>query len=302
MHNRSCRGDRVLYCFSCQAPLQRYSLHYASSSWYKQSARISRLRRSCQRHSRIIVLQLTPTETAPTRDTWLYEKREHGNQTKEMHYTLHPQRTKQQELDRGIAYAMGLYDSTLTGLELFKQDIRYWLSVWRYFGRKAFLSYEKEEIISYYDRRPWIVIVRMASVGIPLVYWFGKLVWDRVLGQSATRMPWRARELVQLVTKLGPTFIKVAQALSNRPDIVGPIWIKELEKLVDKVDPFPSDWARRLIVIETQDTPWEKRLVQISSEPVASASLGQVRIVDCNIIAKVGLGLPSIVCYGVWQI
>ncbi|GJD10934.1 Uncharacterized protein Gasu2_50970 [Galdieria sulphuraria] len=261
----------LLYCPSCLAPVgkdnkTKYKWINRDSyylRWYKYKcpgfSRLSTRYQLCNLNALRSPVQLTlaNTETIESFDSLIPEHI--GDKQEDMRRSLHPERTTLQVLDRGIAYAMGLYDYRLSGMQLFKQDVRYLLSLWRYFGRKAFLTYDKEEIISYYDRRPWLAAARLASVGIPLLQWYIKLLWDRILpGRSTTHLSWRARELVQLVMNMGPTFIKVAQALSNRPDVVGPVWIKELEKLVDK------------------GTLWEKRLSQISVEPVASASLGQV--------------------------
>ncbi|GJQ10362.1 hypothetical protein GpartN1_g2153.t1 [Galdieria partita] len=285
-HTRRCCG---FCCSSCWEPLRKANKTYYQ--WIKSNSYHLRwhkhkypgIIRLSTGHQFFNLLALQSPVQLPVKDTQVVKNQKTSNpqsiqdQDKSRSSRLHPERTIQQVLDRGIAYAMGLYDNRLSGMELFKQDIRYWLSQWKYFGRKAFLTYDKEEIISYYDRRPWIVAARWISVGIPLLHWYIKLLWDQLLsGGNTIHLSWRARELVQLVIKLGPAFIKVAQALSSRPDIVGPVWIKELEKLVDKVDPFPSDWARRLVTAEIQGTLWEKRLYQVSVEPVASASLGQV--------------------------
>lgn len=75
--------------------------------------------------------------------------------------------------------------------------------------------------------------------------------------------------------ELGPTFIKLAQILSNRPDIIPEELVKEFEKLQDRVPPFPFAKAKAIIEKETG-----KRLEDIFEEfnevPMASASIGQV--------------------------
>ena len=45
----------------------------------------------------------------------------------------------------------------------------------------------------------------------------------------------RARELREIVTSLGPAYIKLGQALSIRPDILSPAAMNEMQKLCDKV-------------------------------------------------------------------
>ncbi|MCW5908035.1 MAG: AarF/ABC1/UbiB kinase family protein [Chitinophagales bacterium] len=75
--------------------------------------------------------------------------------------------------------------------------------------------------------------------------------------------------------ELGPTFIKLAQILSNRPDIIPEELVKEFEKLQDRVPPFPFAKAKAIIEKETG-----KRLEEIFEDfqevPMASASIGQV--------------------------
>lgn len=75
--------------------------------------------------------------------------------------------------------------------------------------------------------------------------------------------------------KLGPTFIKIGQMLSTRPDIVSPAYIQELSKLQDHVQ--ADDFT---VVQQTIEAEFHKPLAQIfatfESEPLASASMGQV--------------------------
>eukprot|EP00871_Galdieria_phlegrea_P004558 jgi/Galph1/5102/GphlegSOOS_G3781.1 len=187
-------------------------------------------------------------------------------------------KTTEDVIQLGVTYSKGLPSEGLKGLSLLKQDIRYLMSSIQYLGRKPFISYDKEEIILYYNRRPLVVAVRMITTALPLLVWYTKLTFDKLFGRRSINMPWRARELVDIVMKMGPTYIKIAQALSSRPDILGPLWIKEVEKLVDQVEPFASDWACRLIQVTQQmNPPLDKMLCCFSEErPKASASLGQV--------------------------
>ncbi len=78
-----------------------------------------------------------------------------------------------------------------------------------------------------------------------------------------------------LLTELGPTFVKLGQVLSSRPDLLPASWITELEKLQDRVPPFPLEEARQQIE-RSLGRPPEELFKEISPEPLASASIAQV--------------------------
>jgi ubiquinone biosynthesis protein len=75
--------------------------------------------------------------------------------------------------------------------------------------------------------------------------------------------------------ELGPTFVKLAQVLSNRPDIVPEALVKEFEKLQDRVPPFEFAKVRVIIERETK-LRIEDIFEEFSEVPMASASIGQV--------------------------
>jgi ubiquinone biosynthesis protein len=74
--------------------------------------------------------------------------------------------------------------------------------------------------------------------------------------------------------ELGPTFIKLGQIMSNRPDLLAPELILELEKLQTRVPPFPYDEAKKLIEAEL-GKPLRTVFARFDLEPVASASIAQ---------------------------
>jgi predicted unusual protein kinase regulating ubiquinone biosynthesis (AarF/ABC1/UbiB family) len=74
---------------------------------------------------------------------------------------------------------------------------------------------------------------------------------------------------------LGPTFIKIGQALGTRADLLPLAYIKELAQLQDQVPAFPNEEAFARIESELR-RPLTEAYAEIDSEPVASASLGQV--------------------------
>lgn len=75
--------------------------------------------------------------------------------------------------------------------------------------------------------------------------------------------------------ELGPTFIKLAQILSNRPDIIPEELVREFEKLQDRVPPFEFAKAKAIIEKETK-RKLEDVFEEFSETPMASASIGQV--------------------------
>ncbi len=77
------------------------------------------------------------------------------------------------------------------------------------------------------------------------------------------------------IQELGPTFIKMGQMLSTRPDMVPPDIIKELEKLQDRIPPFPSQIAKKTVE-EELNRPLEDVFTSFDEEPIAAASLSQV--------------------------
>jgi predicted unusual protein kinase regulating ubiquinone biosynthesis (AarF/ABC1/UbiB family) len=74
---------------------------------------------------------------------------------------------------------------------------------------------------------------------------------------------------------LGPTFIKLGQALGTRADLLPLPYVKELEQLQDQVPPFPTDEAFSRIEREL-GRPVRDAYAEIDTEPIAAASLGQV--------------------------
>jgi ubiquinone biosynthesis protein len=75
--------------------------------------------------------------------------------------------------------------------------------------------------------------------------------------------------------ELGPTFVKIGQIASTRPDIIPPDILSELVKLQDQVPPFPFEDVKRIVEQELADS-LNNTFEQFSEEPIAAASIGQV--------------------------
>ncbi|MDX2214556.1 MAG: AarF/ABC1/UbiB kinase family protein [Oculatellaceae cyanobacterium bins.114] len=135
--------------------------------------------------------------------------------------------------------------------------------------------YDAAAIARYYGYRPWRAIWRaLRIVWLFAVFVIG-LKWDDWQGQANGHTPDRAVQLRQTLTQLGPTFIKVGQALSTRPDLIRKDFLEELVKLQDQLPPFPTPHA--IAIIESDlDRSVDEIFSYMSPEPVAAASLGQV--------------------------
>jgi predicted unusual protein kinase regulating ubiquinone biosynthesis (AarF/ABC1/UbiB family) len=84
----------------------------------------------------------------------------------------------------------------------------------------------------------------------------------------------RAGALLSSLLTLGPTFIKLGQLLSTRPDILPPEYVEEFEELQDNVPPAP--WAGARQVLEEDLGSIDERFAEFDTEAISGASLGQV--------------------------
>ncbi|KAG4144842.1 hypothetical protein ERO13_D05G064700v2 [Gossypium hirsutum] len=85
----------------------------------------------------------------------------------------------------------------------------------------------------------------------------------------------RASKFRETLIRLGPFYVKLGQALSTRPDILPPVYCQELAKLQDQIPPFPTHVAIKSIENEL-GIPVSEIFADISPEPIAAASIGQV--------------------------
>ncbi|BAZ67992.1 ABC-1 domain-containing protein [Fischerella sp. NIES-4106] len=135
--------------------------------------------------------------------------------------------------------------------------------------------YDPDEIARFYRYRPWLAWRRALRIIWSFAIFILSLKWDEWQNQVEQNRLKRAAQLRELLTRLGPTFIKVGQALSTRPDLIRKDFLEELVKLQDQLPSFDNAIAYRLIETELGRSI-EEIYSELSPNPVAAASLGQV--------------------------
>ncbi|MBF9220969.1 ABC1 kinase family protein [Hymenobacter ruricola] len=100
-----------------------------------------------------------------------------------------------------------------------------------------------------------------------------RLNWQRAERQVFETTRWERVRLI--IEELGPTFIKLAQAMSNRADLLPEALIDEFEKLQSNVPPFETAVARQIIEEELR-RPISEVFSEFDDTTLGSASIGQV--------------------------
>jgi len=122
--------------------------------------------------------------------------------------------------------------------------------------------------------RPWILIPRILYILLTLIFFLIRLAIQGSSNNEKTQKE-LSKYLFNIITDLGPCFIKLGQALSTRPDLVRQDWLTELTKLQDDLPPFNHKIALKTIKDELGSSS-SSLLEEFPTAPVASASLGQV--------------------------
>lgn len=137
------------------------------------------------------------------------------------------------------------------------------------------LRYDPVAIMAKYRKAPLQVLGRFLNIALPSIGFALNLWLDRVWGRTERNQRQRAIQLRKILTKLGPAYIKVGQALSTRPDLVPTVFLEELTLLQDQLPPFPNELAYQFIEEELGGRP-DQIYAELTPQPVAAASLGQV--------------------------
>ena len=122
--------------------------------------------------------------------------------------------------------------------------------------------------------RPWILLPRVLYILLTLIFLLLRILFQ---GNSNSKNVQKnlSKYLFDVITDLGPCFIKLGQALSTRPDLVSQDWLTELTNLQDNLPPFEHKIALKIIEDEL-GLPANELFDDFPKEPIASASLGIV--------------------------
>ncbi|KAK8349271.1 hypothetical protein V6Z12_A06G131400 [Gossypium hirsutum] len=143
------------------------------------------------------------------------------------------------------------------------------------FEAESLLDYSPSRIAAIYRRKPLILLRRLIQISTTFGKWFGIRYIDNLMERSDQMFKVRAAELRKILVELGPAYIKIAQAVSSRPDLIQPSYLDELSLLQDRITPFSTEVALDTIEKEL-GLQIDELFSEISPEPVAAASLGQV--------------------------
>jgi ubiquinone biosynthesis protein len=105
--------------------------------------------------------------------------------------------------------------------------------------------------------------------------WLSSLRGSRPAGSEASLSP--EQRLRRTMERLGPTFAKIGQMLSVRPDLIPPSYAAELARLQDEMAPFPFEQVR-VEIEETFGEPLGDLYAEFDETPAAAASIGQVHM------------------------
>ncbi|KAF8021902.1 hypothetical protein BT93_G2134 [Corymbia citriodora subsp. variegata] len=180
----------------------------------------------------------------------------------------------------------------LSGLDLLMADLRaleayiaYFYCLSRVWSKPLPEVYNAEDVGYYFSCRPHIVALRLfevfssfASATVKIrasgIGSYLRLNSDKDTDGNISQYDF-GLALKETMLNLGPTFIKVGQSLSTRPDIIGSEISKALSELHDQIPPFPRTVAMQIIE-EEFGSPAQSVFSYISEDPVAAASFGQV--------------------------
>ena len=138
-------------------------------------------------------------------------------------------------------------------------------------------TFNPEYLAAVFGPRPLTCLTRVLQIGSTLAPVLPSILFAAAKGDLDTPATQAAlaSKFREALTTLGPFFIKAGQALSIRPDVLPPPAMVEMQRLCDKVPSYSSDLAFKILEEELGGKK-EEFYNEITAEPVAAASLGQV--------------------------
>ncbi len=139
---------------------------------------------------------------------------------------------------------------------------------------RSYSQYSAKGNLIWLILRPWIFIPRVLYILLTFLFLFLRILFQ---GNSKNKNIQKnlSKYIFDVITDLGPCFIKLGQALSTRPDLVRQDWLTELTNLQDNLPAFEHKVALKIIEEELGSPPNEL-FDEFPESPIASASLGQV--------------------------
>jgi predicted unusual protein kinase regulating ubiquinone biosynthesis (AarF/ABC1/UbiB family)/nucleotide-binding universal stress UspA family protein len=119
------------------------------------------------------------------------------------------------------------------------------------------------------------LIARGSRIGATMAKHGLKELFGRPDEEGATGRRRQAKRLRQALEELGPTFAKLGQVLSTRPDLLPPEYIDELASLQDHVPPMTEEQVVRVMEQELE-VPWEDVFESIEPTPLAAGTIAEV--------------------------
>ena len=159
----------------------------------------------------------------------------------------------------------------------------------------ASVAYDPDAAEASLWRRPAAWLARNVELLLPLVGFVGRVAGDRFVGREASLRERRATELREILGSLGPAVIKAGQALASRPDLLPAEYLRELQKLQDRVPAFDTGDALRRVEASLGLSRFEDAFELLEAEPIAAASIGQVykaRLIKEDVVVALKVQRP----------
>lgn len=143
-----------------------------------------------------------------------------------------------------------------------------WLTRGRQIGQAVKNAQRLKQILAVLSKNGFVDVIDRMNLG--------KFLPDRWIEavESETQKSTQER-LRQSFEELGPTFVKLGQLLSTRPDLIPESFIEEFTKLQDQVQPLPFEVMKK-VLSEDLGSKLETEFASINEKPLAAASIGQV--------------------------